>query len=202
MPVMSNLLVLKASAFSAWSGPIHQVTRAETAPARTAAASSSHPVLTASQCRLVTLWVQANWLVPVSSSCATIGAPQNIPASSGTADVAATSVVKAVLLRDRLPQLLCFMHPARAECHTCAACSPVISSTTVSAASSAAASAPWLRYCRQVTQVIGLLPPLTGGLPRGRRRGRPRPGPCSRALSPPGPVPRRPRRDRSPARSA
>ena len=36
-----------------------------------------------------------------------------------------------------------FVHPARAECHTCAACSPVISSTTASAANSAAANAPW-----------------------------------------------------------
>src|SRR5580693_8812463 len=103
MSVMSNLLTWKASAVSAVYGPDHQVTRAETAPARTAAASSSHPVLTASQRRLVTLWVQANWFVPVSSSCATIGAPQNSPGSSGTADVATTSVVRSGPLSDGLP---------------------------------------------------------------------------------------------------
>ncbi len=143
MSVTSNLLASKALAYSALSGPDHQVTRAETAPARTAAASSSHPVLTTSQRRLVMLCVQANWFVPVSSSCATIGAPQNSPGSSGTADVPTTSVVRIGLLRDRLPQLLCFMHPASSECHICATCSPVISSTTASAANSPAASAPW-----------------------------------------------------------
>src|ERR1022692_524999 len=75
MSVTSNLLTWKASAVSALDGPDHQVTRAETAPARTAAASSSQLVLTASQRRLVMLWVQANWCVPVSSSLATAGAP-------------------------------------------------------------------------------------------------------------------------------
>ncbi len=88
---------------------------AETAPARTAAASSSHPVLTASQRRLVMLCVQANWFVPVSSSCATVGAPQNSPGSSGTAAVATTSVVKAGLLRDRSSRQAAacavFVHP-------------------------------------------------------------------------------------------
>src|SRR6202522_1295029 len=131
---------------------------AETAPARTAAANSSQQALTASQCRLVMLCVQANWFVPASSSCATIGAPQNSPGSSGTADVATTSVTKAEALRERFEptrraQGPFFAHPARAECHTCAACSPVGSSTTASTANSAAASAPWKRYWRQVTQV-------------------------------------------------
>src|ERR1700730_1577098 len=144
MPVVSNLLTLKASAVSAWSGPIHQVTRADTAPARMAAASSSHPALTASQRGLVMLCVQANWFVPVSSSCATAGAPQNSPGSSGTADVATTRNTTAGPLREspepaRLPQEPCFAHPARAECHTCAACSPVNNSTTASGANLVAA---------------------------------------------------------------
>lgn len=39
MSVMSNLLTI-LKAFSGWSGAIHQVTIAETAPARTAAAGS------------------------------------------------------------------------------------------------------------------------------------------------------------------
>jgi hypothetical protein len=60
MLVTSNRLASKASAVSALDGPDHQVTRAETAPARMAAASSSHPALTASQRRLVMLCVQAN----------------------------------------------------------------------------------------------------------------------------------------------
>src|SRR5580658_1839507 len=145
MSVMSNRLAWKASALSALSGPDHQVTTAETAPARAAAASSSHPVMTASQRHLVMLWVQANWFVPVSSSLATIGAPQNSPGSSGTADVATTSVVKTGLLRERfrLPHEVSFAHAARAECHTPAACSPLISSATPTAASSATASALW-----------------------------------------------------------
>src|SRR5580658_9563926 len=118
MWVMSNLLALKASAFSALDGPDHQVTTAETAPARTAALSSSHPVLTASQCRRVMLCVQANWFVPVSSSPATIGAPQNSPGSRGTAEVATTSVANAGLLRERpdparSAQVPFFAHPVR-----------------------------------------------------------------------------------------
>src|SRR6202453_517150 len=126
MSVMSNRLTWKASAVSALSGPDHQVTTAETAPASTAAPSSSHPVLTASQRSLVMLCVQANWCVPVSSSCATIGAPQNSPGSSGTADVATTSVTKAEVLRERceptrLAQVPLFAHPARrSEEHTSA----------------------------------------------------------------------------------
>src|ERR1700729_3411147 len=148
MSVTSNLLTSKASAVSAFPGPDHQVTTAETTPAMTAAASSSHPVFAASQRRLLMLWVQANWFVPVSSSCATAGAPQNSPGSSGTADVATTSVATVELLRERfeparLAQEPFLAHPARAECHTSAACSPVISSTTASTASSAAASAAW-----------------------------------------------------------
>ena len=111
------------------------------------ALSSNHPVLTASQCRLVMLCVQANWFVPVSSSCATSGAPQNSPGSSGKTVVATTSVMTEGLLREsvlpRLAQEPFFAHAARAECHTQAACSPLISSTTASAANSAAASAPW-----------------------------------------------------------
>ena len=143
MSVMSNRLASKASKVSALSGPDHQVTRAETAPARTAAASSSQAARTASQRRRVMLCVQANWFVPVSSSCATIGAPQNSPGSSGTADVATTSVVKTGPLSDGLPHPWSVLHPASAACHTCAACKPEISSTTASAASSAAASAAW-----------------------------------------------------------
>ena len=65
-------------------GPDHQVTIAETAPAKTAAASSGHPARTASQCRLVMLCVQANWFVAVSNSLATVGAPQSNPGSTGT----------------------------------------------------------------------------------------------------------------------
>src|ERR1700678_2162079 len=148
MSVTSNRLTWKASAVSAWEGPDHQVTTAETAPARTAAPGSCHPVLTASQRSLVMLCVQANWCVPVSSSCATIGAPQNSPGSSGTADVAPTSVTTAEVLWDtveatRLQQVPLFAHPARAQCHSCAACSSVSSSTTASTANSAAASARW-----------------------------------------------------------
>src|ERR1700733_73466 len=103
---------------------------AETAPARTAAANSSQQALTASQYRLVMLCVQANWFVPASSSLATIGAPQNSPGSSGTADVATTSVRNVGLLRERpdpprLPQVPFFAHPDRAECQAWAACRPV-----------------------------------------------------------------------------
>src|SRR5208282_578566 len=147
MSVRSNLLIWKPSAVSALSGPDHQVTIAETAPARAAAASSSHPALTASQRRLVMLCVQANWLVPVSSSCAAIGAPQNSPGSTGTAAVATTIAATTGLARDKAPQPLSFTQ----ECQADAACSPVSTSRTASAAKSAAASAPWCRYCRQVT---------------------------------------------------
>src|ERR1700740_1109286 len=168
MSVTSNRLTWKASAVIALYGPDHQVTMAETAPARTAAASSSHPARTASQRRLVMLCVQANWLVPVSISVATVGAPQSRPGSAGTAAVARTSVAMIGLPRERfeparLAQELLVAQWARAECHTAAACRPVISSTTASAASSAAANAAWYRYCCQVTQVIGPLLPPTGG---------------------------------------
>src|SRR5580692_6457069 len=101
MSVMSNRLTWKAPAVSALYGPDHQVTIAETAPARTPAASSSHPARTASQRRLVTLCVQANWFVPVSSSLATVGAPQSRPGSTGTADVATTSIAMIGLPRER-----------------------------------------------------------------------------------------------------
>src|ERR1700733_9949362 len=148
MSVTSNLLTWNASAVSALSGPDHQVTTAETAPASTAAPPSSHPALTAIQRRLVTLCVQANWFVPVSSSLATIGAPQNSPGSTGTADVATTRNPIVGLPRERfeptrVAQEPSFAHCARSECHTDAACSPVSSSTTASAASSAAANAAW-----------------------------------------------------------
>src|SRR5580700_5007658 len=118
MSVMSNRLIWKASAVSALNGPDHQVTIAETAPARTPAPSSSHPARTASQRRLVMLCVQANWFVPVSSSLATAGAPQSNPGRTGTADVAMTSVVMIGLPRERfeparLAQELLVAHWAR-----------------------------------------------------------------------------------------
>ena len=54
------------------------------APPTTALASPTRPSLTASQRRRLTLCVQARRKVPVSSSRATSGAPQNIPMSTGT----------------------------------------------------------------------------------------------------------------------
>src|ERR1700691_937760 len=113
---MSNLVAPKAPAVSALSGPDHQVTRAETAPARTAAPSSSHPALTASQRRLVMLCVQANWFVPVSSSLATAGAPQNSPGSSGTADVATTRNPIVGLPRERFEPTRVAQEPSFAHC--------------------------------------------------------------------------------------
>src|ERR1700733_3907596 len=131
MSVTSNLLTWNASAVSALSGPDHQVTTAETAPASTAAPTSSHPALTASQRRLVTLCVQANWFVPVSSSLATVGAPQSNPGSTGTADVATTSIAMIELPRGRseptrLAQEWSVAQWVRAECHTAAACRPFL----------------------------------------------------------------------------
>ena len=79
-----ELVGLEVLAVGAFTGLDHQVTRAETTPPQTAAASSTQPALTVSQRPRVMLCVQANWLVPVSSSGATSGAPQNTPSRHGT----------------------------------------------------------------------------------------------------------------------
>ena len=59
MPCTSKVPGLNWLAATVFRGPAHQVTSAPTAPPQAMAASSSHPVLTASQWRLVTAWVQA-----------------------------------------------------------------------------------------------------------------------------------------------
>src|ERR1017187_5045404 len=119
MPWMSNLPGLNFQWLRAFCGPDHQVTKADTAPAQAAAASSTQPVLTVSQRLRVTLCIQANWLVPVSSSRATSGPPQNRPSRHGTAKVSVTRVDSSGLPRDsvaaRLPQVLLAAHEARAE---------------------------------------------------------------------------------------
>ena len=119
MPWMSNWPASKFCCLRAFSGPDHQVTRAATAPPQAAAASSIQPALTASQCLRVTLCIQANWLVPVSSSRATSGPPQNTPSRHGTTKVSVTRSNSTGVPSDsefaRLPQLLLAAHEARAE---------------------------------------------------------------------------------------
>src|ERR1017187_5475791 len=166
MPWMSNLPGLNFQWLRAFCGPDHQVTKADTAPAQATAASSTQPVLTVSQRLRVTLCIQANWLVPVSSSLATSGAPQNSPSRAGTARVSVTRTRSGASPRDsvpaRLPQVLVAAHEARAEWYCDAICRPVISSSTANAARAAAPKYAWLRCWRQTSQVIARLPPWSG----------------------------------------
>jgi hypothetical protein len=74
----------------------HQFTmRVNSSPAAMAAAPAMAS-LAASQRVRVTPWVHARRKVPVSSSRATSGAPQNIPIRPGTARLAASSSLPAV----------------------------------------------------------------------------------------------------------
>src|SRR5262245_6657293 len=93
MPWISNWEGSKFCWLSEFSGPDHHVTRAETAPAQTAAASRAQPTLTVSQRLRETLCIHANWLVPVSNSLATSGPPQNTPTRHGTTTVSVISRV-------------------------------------------------------------------------------------------------------------
>ena len=81
MPWVSKLLGRNALACCALTGPDHQVTREQTAPPHSAAASSSQPTFTHSHRARVMPWVQAKVVVLASSSWATSGAPQKIPRS-------------------------------------------------------------------------------------------------------------------------
>ena len=169
--MMSNRPGLNAFACSALSGPDHQVTSADTIPAMAAAASSSQPALTASQRRLVTLCVHAYWLVPVSNSCASSGAPARMPSTAGTPSVMITRnpiawLPRNSVLDDRLPQLRDAVHAPSAECHWEAACTPVTTTRAANAAISAAVIAAAARYCRQTTQLIAITRPCGG--PRRR----------------------------------
>ena len=88
------------------------------------------------------LCIQANWLVPVSSSAATSGPPQNSPASTGVPTVRMTRKPTARLPRNSppwLPQLWVAVHAMSADCHCEAICRPVTSSRTANTASTAAA---------------------------------------------------------------
>src|ERR1035437_8044670 len=62
--------------FTLSNGLDHQVTIKLTSPAVSIEATQSRPSLTANQCPLETLWVQARRKLPVSSSRATSGEPQ------------------------------------------------------------------------------------------------------------------------------
>jgi hypothetical protein len=69
----------------------HVATRLRTAAA-SIAASVPRPSLVASQRVRVMLWVQASRWVPVSSSRATSGAPQNTPTTAGSATTDAAAI--------------------------------------------------------------------------------------------------------------
>src|SRR5258708_4289858 len=146
MPVMSNRPGLKASSCRALSGPEHQVTRAETAPAQAAAASSIQPGLTVSQCLRVMVCIQANWLVPVSSSCATSGAPQKTPSRAGTPRVMMTRKPTAWLPRNsvlaRLPHRRAAGHAAVGGGGCGPPRRPALKGTAGGAAGRAAAAGP------------------------------------------------------------
>lgn len=64
--------------------PRAQATKAPVTAPKSAAAPASTPILTASQRRRVTDWVNARRWVPCSSSRASSGAPQNMPTTSGS----------------------------------------------------------------------------------------------------------------------
>jgi hypothetical protein len=63
----------------------HQVTARLSSPVIAIADRPANPTLVASQRRRPMLWLQASRCVPVSSSRATSGAPQNAPITGGTA---------------------------------------------------------------------------------------------------------------------
>ena len=73
------------------SGLNHHVAIRLSNPAATKLASPTRPSLTTSQRRRLTLCVQARRNVPVSSSWAMSGAPQNIPMSAGTTRTSAVT---------------------------------------------------------------------------------------------------------------
>src|SRR5215469_9316608 len=87
MPWTSNWPGRKFWCWRAFTGLDHQVTRADTAPPQAAAASRAQPILTASQRLRLMLCIQANWVVPVSTSLATTGPPQKAPSRHGTSKV-------------------------------------------------------------------------------------------------------------------
>ena len=72
-------------------------------PPQTAAAGSTQPILAASQRLRVTDCTQANRVVPVSSSVAISGAPQNSPARAGAPRVMMTRKPTAWLPRNSPP---------------------------------------------------------------------------------------------------
>src|SRR5215469_1900519 len=143
IPWMSNCEGWKFCCFSAFTGLDHQVTRADTAPPQAAAASKAQPTLAASQRLLGTLCIQANWVVPVSTSLATRGPPQNTPIRHGTATVSVTRKDTTGLPRfsvlARLPQVWLAAQDVRAAWYCDAICRPVMSSKTANAAMAAAA---------------------------------------------------------------
>ena len=81
------------------SGLSHHVAIRLSKPAATKLANPTSASLTTSQRRLLTLWVQASRKVPVSSSWAMSGAPQNIPMRAG---MTRTSAISAVDPRERV----------------------------------------------------------------------------------------------------
>ena len=66
-------------------GSDHQVTARLSTPVIAIADSPVIPILVASQRRREMLWLQTSRWVPVSSSRAISGAPQNAPITGGTA---------------------------------------------------------------------------------------------------------------------
>ena len=113
------------------------------APPQTAEASSSQPALTASQYRRVMLCIQANWMVPASSSPATSGAPQNSPKRTGAPRVAMTRKPTTWLpMNSPLPRMQPWpaAQAAALAWSRAAICRPVITITTANAASKAAAT--------------------------------------------------------------
>ena len=88
-PAGTNPCIPKAAApkrfwFTLSMGLNHHVTIRLRSPATAALARPTSPSLTSNQRIRLTLWVQAKRNVPVSSSRAMSGAPQNMPMSTGT----------------------------------------------------------------------------------------------------------------------
>src|SRR5215467_7340559 len=190
-PMMSKRPVLNAFPCSALFGPDHHVTRPETVPPTAAAASSSQPALTASQRRRVIVCVHANWLVPVSNSWATNGAPHRMPSTSGTPSVMMTRNPTAWLPRnsvlDRLSQLRNAAHVTRAECHCPAVCNPVTTISAANAASNPMAASACARYWRKTSELIRSRIPSADDDERGdyQRQGHRREDPGFNALKGP-----------------
>src|SRR5580692_7846000 len=169
MPWTSKLLGLNWLAATAFCGPDHQVTSAPTAPPQASAASSSQPVLTVSQWRLVTAWVQAKWAVPVSASRATAGAPRNMPRMAGTARLNWTITPSAPLPNETPPrgnwQLFAARQAPKSAWNWLAMFSPVITSSTANKPTSTPVMAVDARYCRQISQLTVVLQPWKSSKP-------------------------------------